>query len=107
MNKKFFCFHIYCLLIFYFLSAGNSASQPENLSDIKFRNLTTKEGLSSNSIQSCLMDSRGFMWIGTQAGLNRYDGITIKVYDHSDADSTSIGDGFIWNIFEDSDGIYG
>ncbi|MCI0474178.1 MAG: hypothetical protein L0Y76_11405, partial [Ignavibacteria bacterium] len=86
MNKILYGFRIYCLLVIFLFSSGNLTSRPDNIADIKFRNLTTKEGLSSNSIQSCLMDSYGFMWIGTQAGLNRYDGKTIKVYDHSDSD---------------------
>lgn len=80
-------------------------SQQNPYLDIKFRNITTKEGLSSNSVQACLLDSYGFMWIGTQTGLNRYDGTSVKVFNYNSSDSCSIGDGFIWSIYEDSENI--
>ena len=88
------------LLGIIFLIATSITAQPDNL---KFRNLTTRDGLSSNSVQSCLLDSYGFLWIGTATGLNRYDGTSVKVYEHKDSDSTSISDGFIWCIFEDEE----
>ena len=45
-----------------------------------FSSLQTKDGLSSNSVMSLLMDSDGYLWIGTVNGLNRFDGSSIKVY---------------------------
>lgn len=45
-----------------------------------FHHLTTRDGLSNNSVKALLRDSRGFLWIGTEFGLNRYDGIGFKIF---------------------------
>ncbi|MEJ2736707.1 MAG: GAF domain-containing protein [Anaerolineae bacterium] len=49
---------------------------------IKFRQLTLEDGLSQSTINCIVQDSRGFMWFGTQDGLNRYDGYEFRVYEH-------------------------
>ena len=49
-----------------------------------------------------MQDSDGFMWFGTNDGLNRFDGKHFKVYKHNPNDSTSIGHNFIHCIQEDS-----
>jgi signal transduction histidine kinase/ligand-binding sensor domain-containing protein len=72
-------------------------------SEIKFRTISSKNGLPSNSVQACLLDSYGFVWFGTQCGLARYDGINMKTFDVNNSDSASIGDGFIWSIIEDEE----
>jgi len=48
---------------------------------IQFRHLTTEEGLSNNLLTSVVKDRKGFVWIATLDGLNRYDGkkILIKI----------------------------
>lgn len=91
------------LLLVLLIAPAGLFSGPEFIPGIKFRNITTKNGLSSNSVQSCCLDSYGFMWIGTQAGLCRYDGTGVRIYEHIDSDSSSISDGFIWCIFEDEE----
>ena len=45
-----------------------------------FHHLETKDGLSNNTVKAFLRDSYGFLWIGTEAGLNRYDGNGFNVY---------------------------
>ena len=52
-----------------------------------------------------LHDARGFIWFGTQDGLNRYDGYTFKVYRHSPSDSTTISDNYITALYEDPGGV--
>jgi len=74
---------------------------------LKFTSLTTREGLSSNSVfshKSILQDSRGFIWIGTFDGLNRYDGYNFKIYRHQENNPNSLSDNLIIFIFEDSSG---
>ena len=82
------------LLIIIYLSNNNASCQKIPL---KFRFLTTDEGLSSSSVTSILQDSKGFIWIGTYDGLNRYDGYNFVQYKNSASDSTSISHNLIWN----------
>ena len=70
----------------------------------KFEYLTPDEGLSQSSVQCIFQDKFGFMWFGTQSGLNKYDGYKFTKYYHSTKDSTSIGGDFINCIYEDSHG---
>lgn len=69
-----------------------------------FKHLTIEDGLSQNSVLSILQDQKGFMWFGTKDGLNRYDGNSIKIYKHDDKDPSSLGNNFVWKIYEHSDG---
>ncbi len=61
-------------------------------------------GLSQSAVQSLYLDSKGFLWIGTQDGLNRYDGYSFKVYRNRPMDSTSVCNNYIYSISEDSNG---
>ena len=42
--------------------------------DLCFRHFSVEDGLSSNSVRALMQDKYGFLWIGTDEGLNRYDG---------------------------------
>ena len=48
--------------------------------DLCFRHFSVEDGLSSNSVRALMQDIYGFLWIGTDEGLNRYDGTTVKLY---------------------------
>lgn len=48
--------------------------------DLCFRHFSVEDGLSSNSVRALMQDKYGFLWIGTDEGLNRYDGTTLKLY---------------------------
>lgn len=48
--------------------------------DLRFRHFSVEDGLSSNSVRALMQDKHGFLWIGTDEGLNRYDGTSIKLY---------------------------
>jgi len=69
-----------------------------------FHHLTMKGGLSQGSVVCILQDRRGFMWFGTQDGLNRFDGYQVTVFKHDPADSTTMNDNFVISIAEDSTG---
>jgi ligand-binding sensor domain-containing protein len=91
-----FIFGFICLL----LSLLVNASGPS----VQFERLTTKDGLSQNSIYAMVQDKEGFLWIGTLEGLNRYDGYELKVYRKDALDDSTLGDNSITALFEDSKG---
>jgi hypothetical protein len=64
-------------LVFFLLSFKSFSQEPFRLA---FNHLTREGGLSNNNITRIQTDSRGFTWITTQIGLNRFDGINVKVY---------------------------
>jgi signal transduction histidine kinase/ligand-binding sensor domain-containing protein/CheY-like chemotaxis protein/AraC-like DNA-binding protein len=66
----------------------------------QFSHLDISNGLSDNQVNAIYKDHKGFMWFGTQAGLNRYDGHEFKIFKHNSKDSTSIPDDYVFNIFE-------
>ncbi len=73
--------------------------------DYKFSHLGVNEGLSQSVINCILQDDKGFMWFGTQEGLNRYDGYTFEVFKRDPEDSNSLSNNFIYTIFQDKSGI--
>jgi signal transduction histidine kinase/ligand-binding sensor domain-containing protein/DNA-binding response OmpR family regulator len=71
---------------------------------LKFEHIGMGEGLSQIDVSSIIQDSRGFMWIGTGNGLNRYDGYKFINYSYEPGNSNSISDNVINDIIEDRKG---
>ena len=69
---------------------------------ISFKHITAEDGLSQNHVNYLLKDSRGFIWIGTQDGLNRYDAYQFQHFHHHTDDTTSLSNNYIWCLLEDS-----
>ncbi|MEL6812205.1 MAG: two-component regulator propeller domain-containing protein, partial [Bacteroidota bacterium] len=69
-----------------------------------FRHLALEEGLSQLSVTCIIKDSKGFMWFGTEDGLNKYDGNKFTVYQHQPDKPESISDSYINTIIEDDKG---
>ncbi len=70
--------------------------------DLRFNHITTDDGLSSGNVRTIVQDYEGFIWIGTEDGLHRYDGYEMKIYNLDENDSTSLSSNFILCLFEDS-----
>jgi len=70
----------------------------------KFDRINVQDGISQNTVNCLLKDSSGFMWFGTEDGLNRYDGFKFQVYKHSNKDPKSISGNHIYCIMEDRHG---
>jgi signal transduction histidine kinase/ligand-binding sensor domain-containing protein/DNA-binding response OmpR family regulator len=87
-----------------FLKQGQVYAQPEHY---KFTHVDVNQGLSHNQVTCFLKDRKGFLWIGTLSGLNRFDGYSIKVFRNDSQDSTSIADNSIGKLFETPDGKIG
>lgn len=81
--------------------AGKGFAQ---LPDYQFVRYAAEKGLSHNEVHSFLKDRRGFLWIATSGGLNRFDGYTFKVFKYDSRDSTTISDNYITDLFEDDNG---
>lgn len=89
------------LAAFFFCPPAVPQTFPNNI----FERIGLEQGLSNTTVTSILQDSRGFLWFGTQEGLNRYDGYSFTVYKHDLQDSTSIGSNRILSLMEDRSGL--
>lgn len=71
---------------------------------LAFTHLTAEDGLAQNRVTTIHQDSRGFMWIGSQNGLSRYDGYRFTLYKHNLDDPHSLSHNFVRDILEDTEG---
>ena len=92
-----------CLIFLAGFLITNSSYASEDFNNLSFEHLSIEDGLSQITVHSILQDKKGFLWIGTEDGLNRYDGYNFVVYRSDPSDSNSLSDNFIWTIIEDSD----
>ncbi len=100
--RQFLLYWVICLHIL----LSSSLTRP------KFGHLTITDGLSQSSIYSIYQDSQGYMWFGTEEGLNEYNGYDFKIYTPQFDDSLSISSNSIYTITEDDNqniwiGTYG
>lgn len=100
MSKRIFLIQFLLLLL---ISIQIYPQKSLNYNNLTFEHLSIENGLSQITVHAILQDSKGFMWFGTEDGLNRYDGYNFKVFQYNQSDSNSISDNFIWSIIEDSD----
>lgn len=87
------------LLFFFLFSLGASA-----LGQYRFRTVGMESGLSQNYVYCIEQDDMGFLWFGTQDGLNRYDGYQMKVFRHEAGDSRSIAHNHVNDLLADGEG---
>lgn len=73
-------------------------------SDYKFQSISIAQGLSQSSAYSVIQDHLGYIWAGTQGGMNRYDGYGVKKFEPISADSASIAIGWRTASMEDDKG---
>jgi ligand-binding sensor domain-containing protein len=97
-------FHLLYMRIFIsftlFLLCISCFAQKQNIV-LHFEHINLNNGLSNNHVNHIFKDVDGFMWFGTEDGLNRYDGSAIKIYRHINGDSTSIVGDDIFQIIGD------
>ncbi|MEL7119284.1 MAG: two-component regulator propeller domain-containing protein [Bacteroidota bacterium] len=68
----------------------------------QFQNFTQKEGLASNYVIGITQDHKGFIWIATENGLNRFDGQHFITFRNDPNDEETINNNRVWSILEDS-----
>jgi ligand-binding sensor domain-containing protein/signal transduction histidine kinase len=88
-----------CTLFLLLLNAGFVFAQ----SNLYFRHFTDKQGLSQNTVSCITQDNFGFIWFGTEDGLNRYNGYNVDVFKHDPSDNRTISQSNIRCMFEDND----
>ena len=80
-----------------FLPVGARAARPE----AHFTHITVEQGLSQSTVQVVFQDHLGFIWIGTEEGLNRYDGYSFAIFKNDPQDPASLPDNIISMLYED------
>ncbi|MFO7867665.1 MAG: two-component regulator propeller domain-containing protein [Bacteroidales bacterium] len=101
MKRQLFLLILY---VFPLLSFGSEGEDLLFSSHKQFEHFSIADGLSQNNVTCMLQDSRGFLWIGTQAGLNCYTGTSFEIFKNDPEDRNSISDNMIYDIAEDADG---
>ncbi|MDH5474292.1 MAG: ATP-binding protein [Cyclobacteriaceae bacterium] len=104
MNEKQKSIHLYLLFIYVVLAILWPIDSYSQNSSIKFDHLSTDQGLSSGAVECVYKDSKGYMWIGTRDGLNRFNGYTFTIFKHDNKDDASISGNNITSIVEDKQG---
>ena len=69
-----------------------------------FSHYSIEEGLSQSVVNCLFQDSKGFIWIGTQNGLNKFNGYTFEIYTSNPTDTSTLSNNWIYSIDEDAEG---
>lgn len=94
----------YISIIFLIIALPHSRAISQHVPPLRFDRVHAENSLSENTIRKIFQDSRGYIWIATQDGLNRYDGFAFTVFNHETTNPKSISDNFINEISEDRNG---
>lgn len=101
MTTRFISFLSSCLTVFglglFSLPALGQAPQER----FALNHYAIEDGLSQNAVTDILQDHLGYMWLGTEDGLNRYDGYDFLNFGHLDEDSTSLSNSYIRCLYQD------
>ena len=93
----------FTLLFFGLLLFSNKLAAQDDY--VRFKRLTINDGLSLSSVYDIYQDSKGFMWFGTEDGLNKYDGQSITVYGAHTDQRNLLANKWVEQIFEDKSGM--
>jgi ligand-binding sensor domain-containing protein/two-component sensor histidine kinase len=101
MTLRFSSRILFLFVIIFLVCFESSLSQP---TEIHFGRFSIDQGLSNATVTAIVQDKFGFMWIGTEDGLNRYDGYSFIVYKHNTNDTSSIRSSWISSLSVDPTG---
>jgi ligand-binding sensor domain-containing protein/signal transduction histidine kinase/DNA-binding response OmpR family regulator len=90
--KKLLC--VFCLLFFHLACPGQTTPY-------YFKSYKVSNGLSGNTTGDIVQDKKGFIWIASRNGLNRFDGNSFKIFRSKEGDSTSLGSNSVFSLYED------
>ena len=71
----------------------------------RFTRMSTADGLSQTRVSQIVEDDRGFIWFGTQYGIDRYDGYEFKVFVHEAGRVNSLAGAYVYSLFKDRSGM--
>jgi signal transduction histidine kinase/CheY-like chemotaxis protein/ligand-binding sensor domain-containing protein len=91
--------NFFLLLLFFVLLSPAVLCQKKNF---KFKQLSSRDGLSQDHVNAIFKDSEGFMWFATDEGLNKYDGYHFSTYKHDPEIRGTISNNFVYDIKEDT-----
>lgn len=95
--------YIYIALLILFSAISNSLkSQPK----LQFTHFSISDGISNGVVRKITQDSLGFLWIGTNDGLNRFDGVRFKIYQHNPNDVNSLISSSVWSMLPDGNNLW-
>lgn len=96
---------IHCLLFVAIACLGAAAAASPSQRSLRFERLSMEEGMLQFSIMSILQDRQGFMWFGSQSGLQRYDGYRLTMFRNDADDPGSLPDNYVSASYEDGNGM--
>ena len=100
LNKKYI---IYVLLLISLIITTNIV-YVSAYTNINFKNITSEDGLSQGTVETIIQDDKGYIWLGTNDGLCRYNGYEFKIYKHDEESKNSITNNYIVDIKQDKSG---
>ncbi|TGV04760.1 hybrid sensor histidine kinase/response regulator transcription factor [Flavivirga rizhaonensis] len=96
--------NVLSILSFFCIALSTAQENTSFSNNLKFKNYSTKDGLSQRSVASILQDNQGFMWFGTRYGLNKFDGDTFKNYNYNSEEINSLSHNWITELVKDYSG---
>ena len=102
INKRFYKLLILSLIFVNILSLRVSALGNKE-KNINFKRITVEDGLSQTTVEYMFQDSKGYVWIGTDDGLNKYNGDKFEIYRYKADGENSISANYISAIIEDDE----
>src|SRR4051812_21243202 len=96
---------MYQRLLIMVLLALSQFRMPAQKPSLYFNKITAQDGLSHNKVNCIIQDRRGFIWIGTDDGLNRYDGHHFTIFRHLPNNPATISGNIVSDLLEDEQGI--
>ncbi|MVM31378.1 hypothetical protein GO755_15140 [Spirosoma sp. HMF4905] len=100
-----YCCRLLVVVLFTIVTTLTHGQHPLGQYPLRFEHLSTSQGLSNNRIFCIYKDREGFMWFGTDDGLNRYDGYTFTVYKPDPADPNNhMAHNTVWDMLESRSG---
>ena len=106
-----FQFLLFLLVLLFPIPVKIYAQEPlvfpvqEKGQELYFRHITKEEGLPSDIVRYVMQDCYGYLWIGTDNGLVKYDGHKMEVFQHIPGDTNSVTESMIFTIFESRDSL--